>query len=380
MMETMRTPMERHESRTVALLCFPMSKYFSTPLRNIRTALSDSVSLCILGEVEPIQDIDRSPECVEINYHQTSISIANQALLHFRICRSLFRNRNNFKKLVIFTEDPALPECYLAKVLNRRIVRVLPSMIYHENRKRSKIAYLFDLMLRSSLKYSDRIVVYSSTLVEKWDLGAYRSKIRIMSEHRIGEIFAKKSMISERAYDFGYIGRLSGEKGISRLIICIKSLLDLDNRFRIRIIGDGQMIEEVAKLSSQYPNNISFTKWLEHDNLPPEYSDIKILIIPSYSEGLPNVMLEGMACGCIILATDVGSIGTIIKPNENGFILAPDVTPEALSDACMNLLSRSDLEEVSENASRTINEYYKENMPKAPGARSSWKEIVNEEN
>ena len=142
MMETLRTPMERPESQKVTLLCLPMSKYFSTPLRNIRTALSDSVSLCILGEIESIQDIDRSPECVELNYHQTNISIANQAILHFRICKRLFRNRNKFKKLVIFTEDPALPECYLAKILNKRIIRVLPSMIYHENKNRSKIDWM----------------------------------------------------------------------------------------------------------------------------------------------------------------------------------------------------------------------------------------------
>jgi glycosyltransferase involved in cell wall biosynthesis len=48
---------------------------------------------------------------------------------------------------------------------------------------------------------------------------------------------------------------------------------------------------------------------------------LALLVIPSYTEGLPNIMLEAMACGTPMLASPVGAIEDVIKDEETGFIL-----------------------------------------------------------
>ena len=49
-----------------------------------------------------------------------------------------------------------------------------------------------------------------------------------------------------------------------------------------------------------------------------------ILVCPSYSEGMPTVILEAMACGCAIIATDVGAVNTMVD-KHNGWLIEGDI-------------------------------------------------------
>jgi len=79
---------------------------------------------------------------------------------------------------------------------------------------------------------------------------------------------------------------------------------------------------------------------LPYESLPKQYNEFKLLVILSSTEGLPNVMLEAMACGTPVLAAPVGSIPDIIINDETGF-LSTDRTPEGISNAVVKLLYHS---------------------------------------
>jgi glycosyltransferase involved in cell wall biosynthesis len=67
------------------------------------------------------------------------------------------------------------------------------------------------------------------------------------------------------------------------------------------------------------------------------YRECKLLVLPSHSEGFPLVILEALACGAPVVASEVGSISEIVRDNENGFcIAAGDI--KALSTAIDRLL------------------------------------------
>jgi len=75
--------------------------------------------------------------------------------------------------------------------------------------------------------------------------------------------------------------------------------------------------------------------------------------LPSYTEGLPNVMLEGMACGTPVLATPVGAIPDVIKDGETGFIME-DNSPACIAENIERALNNPDLERIIENARELV--------------------------
>lgn len=64
------------------------------------------------------------------------------------------------------------------------------------------------------------------------------------------------------------------------------------------------------------------------------YQTADALILPSFFEGLPNVVCEAMACGCPVLMSDVCDAGNLVKPRENGFLFDPS-SSESIADAIL---------------------------------------------
>ena len=86
---------------------------------------------------------------------------------------------------------------------------------------------------------------------------------------------------------------------------------------------------------------------------------MKVLVIPSYTEGLPNVMLEAMACGTLVLATRVGAIPDVIEHRMNGFLL-DDNSPESIAGGVRAILGMptEELDQVARRAEATVRQTF----------------------
>ena len=104
------------------------------------------------------------------------------------------------------------------------------------------------------------------------------------------------------------MGRLENEKGICNFIKAIKYLIKEKKSLKVLIIGDGSLKNSLISYinTNHLQNHVELIDWVKHDDLPYYLNQLKLLVIPSYTEGLPNVMLESMACGTPILANSVG--------------------------------------------------------------------------
>lgn len=111
-----------------------------------------------------------------------------------------------------------------------------------------------------------------------------------------------------------YASRISKEKGILTLIKAFKNInIELD------ILGDGPLLEKIKKKNKN--NNIKFHGILSKDDTRKYINRSKFIIIPSECfEGFPMTILEAFREGTLVLASNIGSIKSIIKDKQNGIL------------------------------------------------------------
>lgn len=159
---------------------------------------------------------------------------------------------------------------------------------------------------------SDRIVILHNTV----------NPFSCASEEEISGL--RRSLgISEDTQLVLCIGRLSREKGQIDLIKAIALLRDacLRESARFVFIGDGPdrgILENVAKRLS-IESSVVFTGQIA--NMRPFYSTAGLVVLPSYTEGSPNVLLEAMAAGVPVIATSVGGVPEMVTHGKEALVV-----------------------------------------------------------
>jgi glycosyltransferase involved in cell wall biosynthesis len=118
-----------------------------------------------------------------------------------------------------------------------------------------------------------------------------------------------------------YLGRLEKTKGIFELIEGFRKLSKI-YPLKLTIAGDGTAEHELKKVVSDYGlTNVQFVGFIEGINKIQVYSDADIFILPSYSEGMPNAVIEAMAFGLPVLTTPVGGLVDFFQDGINGYFI-----------------------------------------------------------
>ena len=199
---------------------------------------------------------------------------------------------------------------------------------------------------------ADRIIMYSQKFVEEHGLQNYHHKISIAHRHFLDfDKFNIRKGLGERENSVGYIGALNQAKGIPNLLEAIPRVLKRADRIKFLIGGDGELRNEVERYSGRenLNGNVNFVGWIPHHELPDYLNELKLLILPSYIEGLPNIILEAMAYGTPVLATPVGEIPDVIKDGQTGFIMENN-SPECIAENVIRALNHPNLEQITKNA------------------------------
>lgn len=120
-----------------------------------------------------------------------------------------------------------------------------------------------------------------------------------------------------------FVGRLVYQKRAELFIEIISELLKLDSEYEGWIIGEGpdkKKLMDYAKSRGLESSNLKFLG--EVENMAEFYSKATFLILTSRYEGTPNVVIEAMASGLVVLATKVGNIETLITNQETGYLFS----------------------------------------------------------
>lgn len=294
--------------------------------------------------------------------------ISRHLLANIRISISLVRLYAHYDIVIFFTGSQLyiLP-AMVARILKKKLL-LMHQGSYTKLYKSARTRWLglgFFIWVNVSFFekivhwLSDRIIVESHDVIQ-FSGFSNNPKVVVGDYYSIDTNLSRiKTNINDRKSIIGYMGQFHPIKGIMQFVSAIPLILAENKEAEFIMIGDGELFAEIQKMISinNLKNNIRLTGWVQPENVPDLLNEVKLLVLPSFSEGLPGSLRDAMACGTIVLATAVGGIPDLVKDGETGFILE-NSSPECITQNVIKVLGYTNLELIARNARYLIeNEY-----------------------
>jgi colanic acid/amylovoran biosynthesis glycosyltransferase len=139
------------------------------------------------------------------------------------------------------------------------------------------------------------------------------------------------------------VGRICEQKGQLLLLSAMRKVLDRGSPFELVLAGDGELRAEAERLSAALglADHVRITGWISGEQVREELLAARALVLPSFAEGLPVVIMEAMSLRRPVISTYVAGIPELVQPGETGWLIpAGDV--DLLAEAIAACLRASD--------------------------------------
>lgn len=119
------------------------------------------------------------------------------------------------------------------------------------------------------------------------------------------------------------VGRLAEPKGQLLLIEAARLLRDRGEQFELVLAGDGEMRAEIESMIARYQlgGSLRLTGWISGEQVKQEILASRAMVLPSFAEGLPVVIMEAMALRRPVISTYVAGIPELIIPGQHGWLI-----------------------------------------------------------
>lgn len=193
---------------------------------------------------------------------------------------------------------------------------------------------------KRALRYYDRVIAVSSSIRSALlDAGVPRDRIRLLHNAIVLDKYQNVERSDALARAMGReaigpvviaVGRLSAEKGHADLIHAAAAVASTGRAFELVLAGDGPERAALSALVSQagLGERVHFLGYVSAPERLIKNADL--MVLPSHTEGLPNVILESLTLGVPVLATAVGGTPDVLCDGETGR-LVPARSPAAIA-------------------------------------------------
>ena len=173
---------------------------------------------------------------------------------------------------------------------------------------------------------------------------------------------------------FVFVGRLVGDKGINELVHAFKNIIRQNLQVKLLLVGmyesDLDPLEKHTKDEINNNKNILFAGY--QNDIKPYLAVSKALVLASYREGFPNVVLQAGAMGLPAIVTDINGCNEIIIDEKNGIII-PVKNSKAIENAVLKMVHQKDFfTALQTNARQMITSRYEQ--------KAMWEAILEEYN
>lgn len=209
-------------------------------------------------------------------------------------------------------------------------------------------------ILKRNLTLSDYIIVLDNGTLKA--LEEFSSKLALIPNPIVDEkISDLNEVLDKESKSIVFVGHVIKTKGVLELI---EAFLELSDEYTLKIIGPYEilMYDELVKVSRNN-SRIDFLGSKSNDTVLEELKKCDIFVLPSYTEGFPNVVLEAMAQKCVVISTKVGAIPDMLDGDCG--ICVDSKSTDALKEAFILLENNKELKDVFvNNAYKKVVEQY----------------------
>ncbi len=268
-------------------------------------------------------------------------------------CKSLVASLHRRFNFDLIHAHRIIPDGYAAILLGKRLnIPVVCSARGGEAYQVPFESRLCYLSFKRVLSASDRITTVSGALRDIVAENGFRQKTEVIYNgcnvdrfHYADKAEARKGL--ELPLDrkiFLFIGHIITSKGVLELIKAFHELKNRGSSALLIMIGFGDDVVKVEDeiKSRNLSESVILPGYIPHERLPLWINASDIFVLPSYQEGLPNVVLEAMACRKPVIATRVGGIPEVVSDGVTGILVEPRNVFQ-LTEAMQTLLRDEDL-------------------------------------
>ena len=191
--------------------------------------------------------------------------------------------------------------------------------------------------------YNQMDVVFApsaATMKELIAHGLPEEKIRLyprgVDAKRYTPAWQKQQKAEAEGVRFLYVGRLSREKSVHRLVDAFRLVLGQMPTARLSIVGDGPQAEDLQRQAADMP--VTFTGYLTGAALVRAYEQADIFVFPSTTDTYGKVVLEAQAAGLAVVVSGQGGPRENVIPGKSGIVVRQE-TAEAYASAMLALAS-----------------------------------------
>jgi glycosyltransferase involved in cell wall biosynthesis len=142
---------------------------------------------------------------------------------------------------------------------------------------------------------------------------------------------------------FTCVARIDRHKGHFLLLEAIAALKAEGRRVQLICVGDGDMRAEfeLRRRELNLDSEVDVTGWVSNERVRQEIRSSRALILPSFAEGIPVVVMEALACERPVITTMVGGMPELVEDGKNGWLI-PAGSSDALASALRHCLDTPD--------------------------------------
>jgi glycosyltransferase involved in cell wall biosynthesis len=202
-----------------------------------------------------------------------------------------------------------------------------------------------------AISFFGRSQIYLRSRYEDW------SKIKVVHCGLERSFYEVATVPLPSALRLVCVGRLCEAKGQMLLIEAAARLAAKFTGFELVLAGDGPMRDEIEKLIERHglAQQVRITGWISSEDVRREILAARALVLPSFAEGLPIVIMEAMALRRPVLTTYIAGIPELVQSGENGWLFPAGSLDELVNamENCLRLPA-DDLQRLGDAAHRRV--------------------------